>query len=122
MLNVFYEPQEVKQQDLFGMADNIKSDRSAEDLLFQVMLELGVMLDSKIVESTIAGKKMFNVADGLLLACFDKDVNDAVITDMAKQQPAYAVLRDSSYADDSTATNFEQIFKTYSPNTIIKAL
>lgn len=65
---------------------------------------------------------MFNVADGLLLACFDKDVNDAVITDMAKQQPAYAVLRDSSYADDSTATNFEQIFKTYSPNTIIKAL
>lgn len=122
MLNVFYEPQEVKQQDLFGMADNIKSDRSAEDLLFQVMLELGVMLDSKIVESTIAGKKMFNVADGFLLACFDKDVNDAVITDMAKQQPAYAVLRDSSYADDSTATNFEQIFKTYSPNTIIKAL
>ena len=122
MLDVFYEPQEVKQQDLFGMADNIKSDRTPEDLLFQVMLELGVMLDSKIVESTIAGKKMFNVADGLLLACFDKDVNDAVITDMAKQQPAYAVLRDSSYADDSTATNFEQIFKTYSPNTIIKAL
>lgn len=122
MLDVFYEPQEVKQQDLFGMADNIKSDRTAEDLLFQVMLELGVMLDSKIVESTIAGKKMFNVADGFLLACFDKDVNDAVITDMAKQQPAYAVLRDSSYADDSTATNFEQIFKTYSPNTIIKAL
>ena len=122
MLDVFYEPQEVKQQDLFGMADNIKSDRTPEDLLFQVMLELGVMLDSKIVESTIAGKKMFNVADGFLLACFDKDVNDAVITDMAKQQPAYAVLRDSSYADDSTATNFEQIFKTYSPNTIIKAL
>lgn len=83
---------------------------------------LCVMLDSKIVESTIAGKKMFNVADGFLLACFDKDVNDAVITDMAKLQPAYAVLRDSSYADDSTATNFEQIFKTYSPNTIIKAL
>lgn len=122
MLDVFYEPQEVKQQDLFGMADNIKSDRTPEDFLFQVMLELGVMLDSKIVESTIAGKKMFNVADGFLLACFDKDVNDAVITDMAKQQPAYAVLRDSSYADDSTATNFEQIFKTYSPNTIIKAL
>lgn len=122
MLDVFYEPQEVKQQDLFGMADNIKSDRTPEDLLFQVMLELGVMLDSKIVESTFAGKKMFNVADGFLLACFDKDVNDAVITDMAKQQPAYAVLRDSSYADDSTATNFEQIFKTYSPNTIIKAL
>ena len=122
MQDVYYAPSDLHQEDLFAQADNIKPDRSGEDLLFQVMLELGILLDSKIEEQTIAGKKVFNVANGFLLACFDDKVDDAVVTAMAKLKPQYAVLRDSSYADDSTATNFEQIFKTYSPNTNIKAL
>ena len=122
MLDVYYSPAEVVQQDLFAQADNIKSDRTPEDLLFQVMLELGVLLDSKIEVQQVAGKQIYNVANGFLIACFDKGVTDEVITAIAKQHPQYAVLRDSSYADDSTATNFEQLFKTYSPNTTIKTL
>ena len=86
------------------------------------MLELGVLLDSKIEVQQVAGKQIYNVADGFLIACFDKGVTDEVITAIAKQHPQYAVLRDSSYADDSTATNFEQLFKTYSPSTTIKTL
>jgi adenine-specific DNA-methyltransferase len=122
MQDVYYSPAEVVQQDLFAQADNIKSDRTPEDLLFQVMLELGVLLDSKIEVQQVAGKQIYNVADGFLIACFDKGVTDEVITAIAKQHPQYAVLRDSSYADDSTATNFEQLFKTYSPSTTIKTL
>ncbi len=122
MLDVYYSPAEVVQQDLFAQADNIKSDRTPEDLLFQVMLELGVLLDSKIEVQQVAGKQIYNVADGFLIACFDKGVTDEVITAIAKQHPQYAVLRNSSYADDSTATNFEQLFKTYSPSTTIKTL
>ena len=122
MLDVYYSPAEVVQQDLFAQADNIKADRTPEDLLFQVMLELGVLLDSKIEVQQVAGKQIYNVADGFLIACFDKGVTDEVITAIAKQHPQYAVLRDSSYADDSTATNFEQLFKTYSPSTTIKTL
>ena len=122
MQDVYYSPAEVVQQDLFAQADNIKSDRTPEDLLFQVMLELGVLLDSKIDVEQVAGKQIYNVADGFLIACFDKGVTDEVITAIAKQHPQYAVLRDSSYADDSTATNFEQLFKTYSPSSTIKTL
>lgn len=122
MLDVYYSPAEVVQQDLFAQADNIKSDRTPEDLLFQVMLELGVLLDSKIEVQQVAEKQIYNVAGGFLIACFDKGVTDEVITAIAKQHPQYAVLRDSSYADDSTATNFEQLFKTYSPSTTIKTL
>lgn len=122
MQDVYYSPADLKQSDLFAQADNIKPDRSGEDLLFQVMLELGILLDSKIEEQTIAGKKVFNVADNFLIACFDSEVTDEVIIAIAKKQPQYAVLRDSSYLNDSIATNFEQIFKTYSPNTTIKTL
>ena len=122
MEDVYYAPQDLKQADLFNMVDNVKPDRTPEDLLFQVMLELGVPLDSKIAETTIAGKTVYNVAEGFLIACFDQGVTDTIITAIAKQQPQYATLRDSAYANDSTATNFEQIFKTYSPNTTIKTL
>ena len=122
MKEVYYAPQEMAQKDLFDQVDNVKPDRSSEDLLFQVMLELGATLDSKISTDTIDGKTVYNVAEGFLIACFDTGVTDNVITAIAKQQPQYAVLRDSSYADDSTATNFEQIFKTYSPNTGLKTL
>lgn len=122
MEDIYYTPKDISQADLFSLVDNVKSDRMAEDLLFQIMLELGATLDSKIATEVVAGKTIYNVADGYLVACFDKDVTDEVVTTIAKMQPLYAVLRDTSMATDSTATNFEQIFKTYSPNTTTKIL
>lgn len=122
MEDIYYTPKEVSQANLFSLVDNVKSDRTAEDLLFQVMLELGATLDSKIATEVVAGKTIYNAADGYLVACFDKDVNEEVVTTIAKMHPLYAVLRDTSLANDSTATNFEQIFKTYSPQTTTKVL
>ena len=122
MKEVFYSPKETTQQDLFSLVDNVKDDRTSGDLLFQVMLELGATLDSKIEESAVDGKTIYNVGDGYLVACFDQKVTDEVVTSIAKMQPMYAVLRDTSLADDATATNFEQIFKTYAPNTTTKIL
>jgi adenine-specific DNA-methyltransferase len=122
MQDVYYNPAEYRQDEIDLFADNIKPDRTPEDLLFQVMLDLGVLLSSKIEETVIAGKKVFNVADGYLMACFDTDVTSEVITEIAKKQPYYAVFRDSSMASDSVATNFEQIFETYSPTTVRKVL
>lgn len=122
MKDVYYSPTDFDMNLLNMMADNIKEDRTPEDLLFQVMLDLGVLLSSKIEETTIAGKKVFDVADGFLIACFDKDVNDETIKAIAQKQPYYFVMRDSSMANDSVATNFEQIFATYSPDTVRKVL
>ena len=122
MQDIYYSPKDISQADLFSQVDNVKPDRTGEDLLFQVMLELGATLDSKIETTTVAGKTIYNVAEGYLVACFDPDVTDEVVKDIAKMQPAYAVLRDTSMKDDSTATNFEQIFKTYSPDTVTKIL
>ena len=122
MKDVFYSPKETSQLELFRYVDNVKDDRTSEDLLFQVMLELGATLDSKIEESVVDGKTIYNVADSYLVACFDQEVSDEVVTAIAKMQPTYAVLRDTSLANDATATNFEQIFKTYAPNTTTKIL
>lgn len=122
MQDIYYSPKDISQADLFSQVDNVKPDRTGEDLLFQVMLELGATLDSKIETTTIAGKTIYNVAEGYLVACFDPDVTDDVVKSIAQMQPAYAVLRDTSMKDDSTATNFEQIFKTYSPNTVTRIL
>ena len=122
MKDVYYTPADYEMSMFDTLADNIKEDRTPEDLLFQVMLDLGVLLSSKIEESTIAGKKVFNVADGFLMACFDENVSDETITAIAKQKPYYFVMRDSSMASDSVATNFDQIFATYSPDTVRKVL
>lgn len=122
MKDVYYSPSDFDRNLLDLMADNIKEDRTPEDLLFQVMLDLGVTLSSKIEKNIIAGKKVFDVADGFLIACFDKDVNDETIKAIAQKQPYYFVMRDSSLANDSVATNFEQIFATYSPDTVRKVL
>jgi adenine-specific DNA-methyltransferase len=122
MQDVYYRPDEYTQDLLSSLTDNIKPDRTPEDLLFQVMLDLGVLLSSKIEEMVIGGKKVFSVADGYLMACFDRDVTDEVVREIAKKQPYYAVFRDSGMASDSVATNFEQIFETYSPSTIRKVL
>ena len=122
MEDVYYSPEDVSQKLLYDQIDNVKSDRTAEDLLFQVMLELGTTLDSRIVKEEVEGKTIYNVADGHLVACFDTDVTDEVVTAIAMKRPQYAVLRDISLAKDSTLTNFEQIFKTYSPETITRIL
>ena len=122
MEDIYYTPKDISQANLFSLVDNVKSDRTAEDLLFQVMLELGATLDSKIVTEIVAGKTIYNVADCYIVACFDKDVTDEVVTTIAKMHPLYAVLRDTSMVNDSTATNFEQLFKTYSPDTVTKIL
>ena len=122
MKPVYYAPGEVEQWDLFSQVDNVKPDRTPEDLLFQVMLDLGVLLSSPIEVKEIDGKKVFNVADGFLLACFDHDVTDETVKAIAQMKPYYAVFRDSSMASDSVATNFDQIFETYSPDTVRKVL
>lgn len=122
MQDIYYSPKDISQADLFSQVDNVKPDRTGEDLLFQVMLELGATLDSKIKTTMVAGKTIYNVAEGYLVACFDPNVTDEVVKAIAQMQPAYAVLRDTSMKDDSTATNFEQIFKTYSPDTVTKIL
>lgn len=122
MKDVYYKPSDVTQGELDLFTDNIKEDRTPEDLLIQVMLDLGVLLSSKVEEEEIAGKKVFSVADGYLIACFDRDVTDDVVTAIARKHPFYAVFRDSSFSSDSVAANFEQIFDTYSPQTIRKVL
>lgn len=122
MEDVYFTPKEYmdKQQNLF--VDNIKADRSDDDLLFDAMLKLDTPLSSKIEKISIAGKTVYNVAQGHLMACFDKNVTDEVITAIAKEMPSYFVMRDSSQADDSVAINFEQIFNTYSPQTVRRVL
>lgn len=126
MKNVYYNPEEYSTDLFISLVDNIKEDRKAEDLLFQVMLDVGVLLSSKIEESMIDGKKVFSVANdtahNYLIACFDENVTEETIIAIAKKKPYYFVMRDSSMANDNVATNFEQIFATYSPNTIRRVL
>ena len=120
MQDVYYKPEEFSEMSLFE--DNVKPDRTPEDLLFQVMLECNLPLSAKIERKTIAGKEVFNVNDGYLLACFDEDVNETVITEVAKLKPYYFIMRDKSLSSDNVADNFEQIFNAYSKDTIRKIL
>ena len=126
MKEVYYNPAEYEVNMFSRLEDNIKEDRTPEDLLFQVMLDLGILLSSKIqVRSEKVGMRSysyFDVEDGYLIACFDKNIDEEVITAIAKQKPYYFVMRDSSMASDSVATNFDQIFATYSPDTVRKVL
>jgi adenine-specific DNA-methyltransferase len=122
MEDVYYKPADYNQGQMEMFANNIKADRTPEDLLFQVMLDLGILLSSDIEETEIAGKKVFSVAGGYLIACFDSDVTEETVKEIAKRKPFYAVFRDSGMATDSVATNFEQIFETYSPKTQRKVL
>ena len=115
MEDVYYTPQEFELQSLFN--ENVKADRTNEDLLFQVMLDLGIELSAKIESKQIAGKKVLFVDDNYVVACFDRDVNESTITEIAKLQPIYFVMRDASAANDNVIDNFEQIFKHYSPDT-----
>ena len=122
MKPVYYAPADTVQEQMDLLTDNIKEDRTPEDLLFQVMLDMGVPLSSTIEVTEIAGKKVFDVGGNFLLACFDKDVTEETITEVAKRGPYYFAMRDSSMADDTVAANFEQIFRTYSPNTVRRIL
>lgn len=114
MEDVFYTPDKFDPTMLDGLVDNIKADRSGEDLLFQVMLNLGIELSAKIERKEIAGKEVFSVDDDYLLACFDKDVNETTIEEMAKLLPTHLVIRDASAADDNVLDNFDQIIESYS--------
>ena len=120
MQDVYYKPEEFTEKSLFE--DNVKPDRTSEDLLFQVMLECNLPLSAKIERKTIAGKEVFNVNEGYLLACFDEDVNETVITEVAKLKPYYFIMRDKSLSSDNVADNFEQIFNAYSKDTIRRIL
>ena len=120
MRDVFYTPEDFTQQDLFE--DNIKGDRTDEDLLFQVMIELGIELSAEIEKTSIAGKTVWSVNSGYLMACFDEGVNESTIKEVARQKPFYFVMRDSSMATDNVADNFEQIWSEYSNDTVRKII
>ena len=120
MQDVYYTPSEFNEQKLFD--DNIKPDRTEEDLLFQTMIDLGIELSAKIEKRSIAGKTVWSVSDGYLMACFDEEVNETTITEIARQQPYYFVMRDSSLANDQVADNFEQIWEEYSKDTVRRIL
>lgn len=123
MQDVYYTPAEFDEQKLFD--DNIKPDRlgnDGEDLLFQTMIELGIELSAKIEKRSIAGKAVWSVSDGYLMACFDEEVNETTITEIARQQPYYFVMCDSSLANDQVADNFEQIWEEYSKDTVRRIL
>ncbi len=122
MEKVYYFPEQLRQDELLGLISNIKAGRTDEDLLFQVMLDMGVLLSSKIETEIISGKKVFNVNKGYLMACFDENVDEGVITAVAKKEPKYFVMRDSSLANDSVSVNFDQIFEKYSKETTRKVL
>ena len=120
MEDVYYKPEDSSEATLFE--DNVKPDRTGEDLLFQVMLECNLPLSAKIKTEKIAGKEVFSVNNGYLIACFDEDVNEKVITEVAKRKPYYFIMRDKSLSSDNVADNFEQIFQAYSKETIRRIL
>lgn len=122
MEDVYYTPDDFDANNLFTLADNIKTDRSSEDLLFQVMLDLGIKLSATIRSEELGGRNVWNVDNGNLMACFDRDVNEATITEIAKQKPVYFVMRDASAANDNVLDNFDQLFANYSPDTTCKIL
>ena len=122
MEDVFYTPEDFNEQNLFNTVDNVKSDRTPLDLLFQVMPELGIELSAQVRSEQLAGKSVFIVDDGYLIATFDTEVNESTVTEIAKMRPQYFVMRDASAANDNVLDNFEQIFRHYSPDTIRKIL
>ena len=122
MQEVYYNPVAMTQDLLASTIDNVKADRTPLDLLFQVMLDLGVELSAKIEEHTVSGKTYYTVNGNDIIACFDDDIDNDVITSIAKQNPLYAVFKDKSFATDSVGINNEQLFKTYSPSTVVKVI
>jgi adenine-specific DNA-methyltransferase len=117
MEDVYYTPEELDPTQIVGLIDNVKADRTPMDLLFQVMPQCGCLFSDKIVATKIEGKEVFNVDDGYLIACFDQNVSETTIIEIAKQHPVYFVMRDASAQNDNVMDNFEQLFRHYSPET-----
>lgn len=122
MKDVYYTPAATAQKELSLLVDNIREDRTAEDLLFQVMLDMGVPLSSAIEEIELGGKRVFAVGGNSLLACFEADVGEETVTEIARRRPSRFAMRDCAMASDAVAANFEQIFAAYSPDTVRKVL
>jgi adenine-specific DNA-methyltransferase len=122
MQEVYYTPQDFDAKTLFSQIDNLKTDRKPIDLLFQVMPECGCLFSDKIEVNRICGRDVYNVGDGYLMACFDTDVDESTIAEIAKSEPVYFVMRDASAADDNVLDNFDQLFRHYSPDTIRRIL
>lgn len=122
MKDVYYNPDEITQGDMLGFVDNVKEDRTPEDLLFQVLLDWGVDLTLPIKSESIDNKTVFFVDENALIACFDEDIDEAFVKKLAKHQPLRVVFRDNGYGSDSTKINVEQIFKLISPHTEVKTL
>lgn len=122
MEDVYYTPEDFSEQNLFNTVDNVKSDRTPLDLLFQVMPELNIELSAKIEERSLNGKQVFFVDDTYLIATFATEVTEETVTEIAKMKPQYFVMRDASAANDNVLDNFEQIFRHYSPDTITRVI
>lgn len=122
MEDVFYTPEEFDANQITGLVDNVKPDRTPLDLLFQVMPELNIELSAKIEEKKVNGKQVYFVDDTYLIATFDTDVDESTVTEIARMKPQYFVMRDASAANDNVLDNFEQIFRHYSPDTITRVI
>jgi adenine-specific DNA-methyltransferase len=122
MADVYYTPDATTQDDLLARVDNIKPDRSPEDLLFQVLLDWGVDLTLPITRESVAGKTVFTVAGTALIACFDNGVDEALVKTLATRHPLRVVFKDTGFKDDATKINVKQIFKSLSPDTEVKAI
>ena len=122
MQDVYYQPQQLNQEDLLSNIDNIKADRTSEDLLFQVLLDWGVDLTLPIRREIMKGKEVFIVDNNALVACFEKDISEELIHELAELEPLRAVFRDNGFATDAIKVNASQIFKQRSPNTEMKAI
>lgn len=122
MKDVYYRPDELKQSDLLDMVDNVKEGRTAEDLLFQVLVDWGVDLTLPIRRETVQGKTVFFVDDNALVACFDRGVTEDLVKELAGHEPLRVVFRDNGFVSDAVKINVEQIFRQLSPTTDVKSI
>lgn len=122
MKDVYYRPDELKQSDLLDMVDNVKPDRTAEDLLFQVLVDWGVDLTLPIRRKTVQGKTVFFVDDNALVACFDRGITEDLVKELAGHEPLRVVFRDNGFISDAVKINVEQIFRQLSPTTDVKSI
>jgi len=122
MKDVYYRPDEIEQSDLLNLVDNIKEDRTEEDLLFQVLVDWGVDLSLPIRRETVQGRTVFFVDENALIACFDRNIDEELVKELARHQPLRVVFRDSGFASDAVKINTEQIFRQLSPSTDVKVI
>jgi adenine-specific DNA-methyltransferase len=122
MKDVYYHPSAIDQKDLFNQVSNIKEDRTPEDLLTQIILDLGLTLDLPIEKKNIKGNDVYFVAGNALVACFDDKIDFSIIDDIAKYEPLKVVFKDASFKEEQDRTNVETRFKRFSPDTLITVL